>query len=277
MKKLIVSLLTVVTLLATTANVFAAVPKYKPNDDGTFTVTHNVGTSQSGKYCGVVAVKGTGILDLNDLSTIVYIDQVQVDNSGNISLTNFGLRALGENEEAYEKGSLYIGGAGLPSATQIAVLNVSGVDEYTVSGKLVNTMKFFGAIAGATVTVTDSEGTTYTATTGADGSYSVTVPEGEGYSVKYEKNAYCSLTYTGVNVEDTMTIADVNMANFAGDVVSSGQINHNDLSDLLTDFGKTTLANPNSDVNGSGSVNANDLGAVLTNYGARNKTVAYTN
>lgn len=277
MKKLIVSLLTIATLLATTANVFAAVPKYLPNGDGTFTVTHNVGASQTGKYCGVVAVKGTGVLDLNDLSNIVYIDQVQVDNSGNISLTNFGLRALGENEEAYEKGSLYIGGAGLPSATQIAVLNVSGIDEYAVSGKVVNSSNGFGAIAGATVTATDGEGTTYTAITGADGSYSVTVPEGEGYSVKYEKNAYCSFTYTGVNVAADMTIANVDMKNYAGDVVSNGQINPNDLSAVSTDFGKTTLANPNSDVNGNGSVNATDLSAVLTNFGATSQTVAYTN
>ncbi len=277
MKKLIISALTVAALLATTSSVFAAVPKYKPQENGTFTVTHNVGASQSGKYCGVVAVKGTGVLDLNDLSNIVYIDQVQVDNAGNITLAGFGLRAIGDDEEAYEKSSLYIGGAGLPSATQIAVLNVSGADEYAVSGKVVNTLTGFGAISGATVTVTNTEGTEYTATTGADGSYSVTVEEGTDYTVKYEKNAYCSFTYTGVDVEEDLAIADVDMAALAGDIVQNGQINPTDLGDILVDFGVTTIANPNSDVNGNGSVNATDLSAVLNNIGAVNKTVAYTN
>lgn len=285
MKKLIISALTVATLLATTSNVFAAVPKYKPQEDGTFTVTHNVGAAQAGKYCGVVAVKGTGVLDLNNLLNVVYIDQVQVDNSGNITLTNFGLRAVDENnasDVAYEKSSLYIGGAGLSGATQIAVLNVSGVDEYDVTGKVINSMNGFGAISGAIVTVTDSESTTYSATTGADGSYSVTVPEGEGYTVKYEKNGYCSLTYTGVNVADEVTIADVDMKGLAGDIVASGQVNPHDLNAVLTDFGRPNAtypdyANANSDINGSGQVNAIDLQAVLTNFGAGSKTEAYIN
>lgn len=280
MKKLIISALTVAALLATTSNVFAAVPKYKPQEDGTFTVTHSVGATQAGKYCGVVAVKGTGVLDLNNLTNIVYIDQVQVDNAGNITLEDFGLRAVDESnasDAAYEKSSLYIGGAGLSGATQIAVLNLSGVDEYDVTGKLINSMQFFGPIAGATVTVTDTAGNAYTATTAVDGSYSVTVEEGTDYTVKYEKNAYCSLTYTGVDVEAAVAIADVDMAGLAGDVVQNGQINPTDLGDVLVDFGMTTMANPNSDVNGNGTVNATDLSAVLNNIGVGNKTEAYTN
>ena len=80
-----------------------------------------------------------------------------------------------------------------------------------------------------------------------------------------------------VNVAADMAIANIDMKNYAGDVVSNGQINPNDLSAVSTDFGKTTLANPNSDVNGNGSVNATDLSAVLTNFGATSQTVAYTN
>lgn len=285
MKKLIISALTVAALLATTSNVFAAVPKYKPQEDGTFTVTHNVGASQAGKYCGVVAVKGTGVLDLNNLTNIVYIDQVQVDNAGNITVEDFGLRTVDESnasDVAYEKSTLYIGGAGLPGATQIAVLNVSGVDEYDVTGKVVNSSSGFGPIAGATVTVTDTEGTEYSTTTGADGSYSVTVPEGEGYTIKYTKNAYCSFTYTGVDVSEALTIADIEMKGLVGDVVTSGQVNANDLNAVLTDFGrpsalKPEFANSNSDVNASGQVNAVDLNAVLGNFKVEDKTVVYTN
>lgn len=276
MKKSILSIIMASVFALSAASVSAEVVKVNPNTDGTFTLTQNVGESNAGEYYGVVVIKDDGILNLNDLTSIIYIDQVTADENGMVSLEKIGLRDVAEDEEPYTKGSMYIGGKGYDTATQIALLNVSGEEETVkVSGKVINS-KFDSPIVGATVTVKDAAGNEYKATTGSDGAYEVSVPAGTNYTIKYSKEGYCSLTYTGVNVAAALAIADVDMVDLSGDIRVSGQVNVYDLTDVLTDYGKSEgLENAYSDINNSGQVNVFDLTVLLTNYGKSDKTVEY--
>ncbi len=276
MRKSILSIVMASVFALSAISVSAEVATVNPNNDGTFTVSQNVGAANTGENYGIVIIKDDGVLNLNDLTSIIYIDQVTADENGMVLLEKIGLRDVAENEEPYTKGSMYIGGKGYSTATQIALLNVSGEEETVkVSGKVINS-KFDSAIVGATVTVKDAAGNEYKATTGSDGTYEVSVPVGSDYTIKYAKEGYCSLTYTGVNVAAALAIADVDMVDLSGDIRVSGQVNVYDLTDVLTDYGKSEdLENAYSDINNSGQVNVYDLTVLLTNYGKSDKTVEY--
>ena len=235
---------------------------------------------------GLVAVLGTGdSISLASADSYVYIDQATIDANGYVTFSGF--LPMGESPDEYDAESdaegdndgilfqectLFIGGPGFNTAKELGVLkNASGVP---VTGTIVDT---FAPAKTATVTVIISEGNEVSAEAEADGSFAVTVPAGENYSVKFTKDAYLKLTYTGVNASTAIDLGDVSMAGLAGDIDESGQVEPADLTALLTDFFQPTanLQNPNSDLDASGQVEPADLTALLTAFFQEDKVVPF--
>lgn len=272
MKKVLL-LLTVVIVLALSAVCVSAsdsLEDYTPAKDK-YTIIYNVGEDNAAGMYGMIAIKGTNtIINTSNLENIYYIDQTSADNEGNISFIDFAPKGVAPSNDKFEECTVFIGGPGFDTAEAIGYLK-KGEAGYYISGKVVDSVN---PGKTATITVKDSSGETIaTATTAADGTFSIAVPAGENYIVVITKANYLSYTFTGINVlesaEAPIDLPDADISTSAGDINGTGEVNLDDLSFLLADYGEPVLLNPNSDINGTGEVNLDDLSILLASYGEK--------
>lgn len=224
---------------------------------------------------GLVAVIGTGEdAEITSATSYVYIDQATVDKTGMVTFTGF--LPMGpspdavvpetgavEGEEYFEECTLFIGGPGFDTATELGVLkNASGIP---VTGKIVDS---FAPAKKATVTVVINAETSVSAETEADGTFAVTVPAGENYSVKVDKESYLTFTYTGVNATTAVELGEIDVKNCAGDVDDNGIIEFPDLQSVLDIYNQAS--DTATDVDGNGTVEFPDLQSILDSYNDTN-------
>ena len=124
MKK-ILSMLVVVSIVVLSAmGAFAA--DYLPDDNGRYTVV--VDGLQAGEMYGMVAIKGTQASQITE-ANIVYIDQATADSNGTISFTSFGTMGAAPDSEDFVEATVFVGGAGLSSATSVGTLKAAAAPE----------------------------------------------------------------------------------------------------------------------------------------------------
>lgn len=124
MKKFL-SMLLVVSIVALSAmGAFAA--DYTPDDNGRYTVT--VDGLTAGEMYGMVAIKGTQASQITE-ANIVYIDQATADSEGKITFTSFGTMGAAPDSEDFVEATVFVGGAGLSTATAVGTLKAATVEE----------------------------------------------------------------------------------------------------------------------------------------------------
>lgn len=273
MKKITLFGVTVAMLLSSATGAFAAVETFQPNAEGLFTVTADVAGVQKDAMYGVLAVAGDVLSETIDEEDITYIDQITATEAGKFSLANFGLKADAPNS------TLYIGGAGLDGATEVAKLQV----KVEVKGnKITGQVTSYNPNNATTVTLwKDGVATEYTATiAAAEGSGQVTqtfeiadVPAGT-YDVVVTKAVHLTYKVTGVVVAgadiDFTAATDKaysNISMIVGKITDDAAVNSDDLNTVwnAANYLKSATAegvNPDTDVNGDGTVNSDDLNTV---------------
>lgn len=243
MKKVLSMLLVLVAVMSMTA--FAAEPQtYRPAADGTYSIGYTEGTAS--KYYALLVVEGKYEADATPTiseDTVLYIDQGTADANGDVSFDGW----IPKNDEV---ATVYLGGTG---ADKPVLLGYLGANNFVVSGNVTSESTY-----EATVTLTDSEGTAYSATS-ENGAYTVEVPEGT-YTFTVNVNNHLTYTKNEFSVSAD-TVKDVSV--LGGDVNSDDVIDFDDLTQVLKDY-KT--ASDDSDVDASGTVDFDDLTAVLKNY-----------
>ena len=270
MKKVILMTMVAVFLLTSTVCAFADTTAFQADSNGKYTVTYNVGTQNAGNMYGFVVIKGTDVIDLDDIDSYVYIDQATADAEGNITFANFGLKGALPSDDNFVESTAYIGGKGFDTAQAIGVLVADTA--CTVTGTVTDNNN----PRNATVTFKNESGVTVGSATTANGVFTIELDDGT-YTALFVKGGSLSFTYTGVVVDGDKTLKTVDMTGLAGDVNTSGGINLADLNALLGDYDQTQLSNEYSDVNASTTVNLADLNIVLTTYDKINVTEAYQN
>ncbi len=260
MKKIIM-LLTVAAMLATSVIGVSAVD-YTADAEGKYTgVTHSGLTAN--EYYGVVVVKGTTAttVDFSNLDNILYIDQVTADENGAITIPAF----MTKGDELLE-GTIFIGGEGLPTATNIGYLKLAQVDPETfvISG----TVTGYAGTTLPVVKVTDGTNE-YTATYTEGAAFTVEVPVlAEGaYTLTATKTSH--LSYTKQNITEEAT---VNPVVKAGDIDLDGKANVFDIGVIVVNYNAESGVSQNYseayDLDEDGKVNVFDIGVVVVNYNA---------
>lgn len=270
MKKLILMALVVVMVMSMAVFASAETTAYQPDNNGKYTVTYNVGEANKNEMYGFVVIKGTDVIDLDNIDDYVYIDQATADENGNITFANFGLKGALPSDDAFVESTAYIGGKGFDGAENIGVLVAdSGC---VVTGAVTDTNN----PRTATVTFKDAQDVTVATAQATNGAFSVEVGEGT-YTVVFTKGGSLSHTYTGVVVDGDEVLKTVNMGPLAGNINSIGGINLADLSILAVDYEQSELANEYADINNIGGVNLTDLAILAQNYENVNVSEAYAN
>lgn len=277
MKKITLLSVAASMLLSSAIGVSAA-EKIMPNEDGSYTVNAEVAGVAAGSMYGILAVKGDAAVDTITEADIMYIDQITATEAGKISLAKFGLLEATES-------TLYVGGAGLDGATEIAVL---GVKVEVKGNKISGQVTSYNPNNATTVTLyQNGEATAYTATIAAvEGSGQVTqnfeiadVPAGT-YDLVVTKAQHLTYKVTGVVVEgadiDLSAAEDKeyqNMTMLCGALDNNELINYDDLFIVLdaSTYGLSVeeAASPEADLDGNALVQYDDLFIVLDakNYG----------
>ncbi len=245
MKRILSVLLVLITIMSTA--VFAAEPAtYEPAEDGTYSISYTEGTAS--KFYSIVVVEGVyeaGETPEISEETVLYIDQGTADANGDVTFGGW----IPKNDE---RATVYLGGTGSDSPVLLGYLAAAS---RTVSGTV---MEVPATANEATVTLTDSEGTEYTATT-TNGAYSVRVPEGS-YTFKVSVDNYIEKVEPVTISEDTSK----NVTLLGGDVNADGAIGDADITALRANYGTSEAE---GDIDGNGTVDYYDLMVVLNNYG----------
>lgn len=272
MKKVILMAMVAVFLLTSTVCAFADTTAYQPNKDGKYTVTYNVGTQNAGNMYGFVVIKGTDVIDLDNIDDYVYIDQATADANGNITFENFGLKGALPSDEAFVESTAYIGGKGYDTAQTIGVMVAA-----ELGNAVTGTVTDANNPRTATVTFKNASDVVVATATANNGAYSAELDNGT-YSAIFTKDGSLSYTYTGIIVDGDKAIAAVDMSSLAGNCVTGNEINFYDLSAVLSIYNnKNVNLSVLEDVNGTGDINFYDLSVIITNYNSSNVTKAYAN
>ena len=271
MKKVILMTMVAVLLLTSTVCVFADTTAYQPDASGKYNVTYNVGTQNAGNMYGFVVIKGTDVIDLDNIDDYVYIDQATADADGNITFSNFGLKGKLPSEEGFVESTAYIGGKGYDTAQTIGVM-VARSSGNAVTGTVTDTKN----PRNATVTFKNASDVTVATVITNNGAYSAELDDGT-YTVVFSKPASLVYTYTGVIVSGDKVIKTVDMGTLAGDINATGGINITDFNILTSNYEQPTLSNELADINATTDVNLTDFNILSTNYDNVNVTAAYAN
>lgn len=275
MKKTILTIAAAAALLVFSAIGVSAAEEltaYTPNE-GSYTVTYNVGAANKGAMYGMVAITGTTINE----DSIVYIDQATADENGNITFANFAPKGAAPGEAGYAVSTVYIGGPGFDTATAIGTLEDVAKAGVTVSGKVksydpklattINLMQGESAVATGTIAALaegkDQQEQTFEIKEVAAGTYDLVV----------SKAGHLDYTIKGVVVGDadldltTSEKAEIKLLTMlGGDINGDGSITESDVSVARTaaNINKTTAAAENklADVNGDGSITETDVSIV---------------
>lgn len=271
MKKLILMALIVVMVMSMAVFASAETTAYQPDSNGKYTVTYDVGVANKGEMYGFVVIKGTDVIDLDNIDDYVYIDQATADENGKITFSNFGLKGALPSDDAFVESTAYIGGKGYDTAENIGVLVAdSGC---VVTGTVTDTNN----PRTATVTFKNAQGVTVATAQATNGAFSVEVDEGT-YTVVFTKGGSLSHTYTGVVVDGDETLKAVDMSTLAGDTIPSGQILVDDVLAVTTDFLLSSgFSNQYSDFDMDGQVLVADVLKITANFLNADLTQAYTN
>lgn len=250
--KILAAMLVCAVLLSVAA--FAAeLPTYEAAADGTYSIGYTEGTN--GNYYALLVVDGIyeeGAAPAITEETVLYIDQATADANGDVSFDGW-IPKSGATETMLA--TVYLGGTGLDTPVLLGYL---GTNSFIVAGTVTTDS---GTTYEATVTLTDAEGTAYTATSDA-GAYSVEVPEG---TYTFNVNVKNHLSYTDNDFAVTQDVEGKDVSVLGGDIDASGTINFDDLTQILKDYQTSTSE---SDVDGAGTVGFDDLTVVLKNYTA---------
>jgi len=135
MKKNIVMFVLAVFMVFTSVECMAADTVYRPDANGSYTLSYEDEKIVDSESYGFVVIEGLDneVLDLSsdNLENILYIDEA-VAEDGSVSFNSFGLRGTQPTEEGFVGGTAFIGGEGFDTATTIgtlqkAVIPVTGV------------------------------------------------------------------------------------------------------------------------------------------------------
>ena len=215
---------------------------------------------------GLVAVVGTGAgVELASATSYVYLDQATVDANGAVAFAGFLPMGVNPDDESFEECTLFIGGPGFNTAKEIGVLKKAG-GAMAITGTIVDTASNVNSTRVATIKVFDANGNEVSSTEVKSGAYEVSAPIGTGYKVVISKPAFCTYTFTGVDVNAEVSLGETDITGLAGNANGSdiAGINFDDLGLVLDNYYADTTEL--YDVNGSGAVNFDDLGLVLDNY-----------
>ena len=245
MKK-VLSLVLVLMVLMSVAVFAADKPTFAPESDGTYTVPYTDGTS--GNYYALLVVEG--VYEENETpviseDTVLYIDQATADSSGDVSFDGW----IPKNDEP---ATVYLGGTGLTSPVLLGYL---GSSTFVVSGTVTSESTY-----EATVTLTDAENNTFTATS-VNGAYAVEVPQG---TYTFTVNVKNHLSYTQNDFAVSADVSGKDVSVKGGDIDASGKVEFNDLAEILKAYNGTS----DYDVDGVGVVDFDDLAIILKNYGS---------
>ncbi len=270
MKKVILMTLVAVFLLTSTVCAFADTTTYQPDSTGKYNVTYNVGAANKGEMYGFVVIKGTGVIDLDNIDDYVYIDQATADENGNITFTNFGLKGPLPSDDNFVESTAYIGGKGYPTAQTIGVMVAKSAGN-AITGTVTDTKN----PREATVTFKNASGIAVATATTTSGAFSVEVDEGT-YTVVFTKDGSASFTYTNVVINGDKALKAADMSDLAGDVIPGGQILVNDVVAIAGNFRKTSgFTNDYADMDLSGQVLVNDILVPAGNFRNSNTTQVY--
>ncbi len=130
MKKNVIMLALAAFMVFSTVECMAADAVYRPDANGSYTLSYEDEKIVDGESYGFVVVEGLDneILDLSDdnFDSILYIDEA-VAADGSVSFSSFGLRGTQPTEEGFVGGTAFIGGEGFDSATTVGTLEAPDV------------------------------------------------------------------------------------------------------------------------------------------------------
>lgn len=250
--KILAAMLVCAVLLSVAA--FAAeLPTYEAAADGTYSIGYTEGTN--GNYYALLVVDGIyeeGAAPAITEETVLYIDQATADANGDVSFDGW-IPKSGATETMLA--TVYLGGTGLDTPVLLGYL---GTNSFIVAGTVTTDS---GTTYEATVTLTDLEGTAYTATSDA-GAYSVEVPEG---TYTFNVNVKNHLSYTDNDFAVTQDVEGKDVSVIAGDLFVDDVVDFEDLKIIVSDYNASV---DTGDITGDGVVDFDDLKFVVGNYNA---------
>lgn len=261
MKKKVLLLGAALSMLLAVSAGAAAAPVVTP-DGNIYTVEFNAGsTNAKEQFVLLITTPSEGDTLTNvDVDSILYIDQQEADESGNVKFENFQLKT---NTNA----DIYIGGGDLgapqktANAIEVTAADVTGT--VTLAGRTGTP----NGHSGATVTLTDKDKkTSVEQSTDSTGAYTFTAVAPADYTLTVTMPGYLSYTKTTLKVPGGL-VPTVKL--ISGDIDGNGYVTGIDLQGVLAAFGKPldSLSNKLVDLNGDGFVSGLDLSNVLAGYG----------
>ncbi len=277
MKKMLLVFAVSVMLVCSAVGVCAA--DYSADEKGLYEIVYESEDLVNDAQYGFIVINGMdAVLDLNEENiseVVLYIDQAAAkDNT-----LDFGKIGLKDTEGTFKGATAFIGGGGKP-VTAIGNL-LARKPEFEIKGTIKDNVA--GTKKLATITVMDgaTKVATVNSAVGTENveEFSVLLEAGKTYSVLFTKAGYLDMEYKGVTVDN----ADVNMGvidvgSLAGDVDGSNAIVYDDLSAVISNYGKKTseATNENADIDCSGAVIYDDLSFIIGKYGKANKDFVKT-
>ena len=112
----------VITMSAVCVSASTTLEDYTPVKDK-YTISYDVGKTNAAGMYGIVAIKGTNaIIDTSNLNNIYYIDQTSADSDGIITFSEFAPKGVAPSHKDFTECTVYIGGPGFGTATEIGTL-----------------------------------------------------------------------------------------------------------------------------------------------------------
>lgn len=220
---------------------------------GKCSITYSQGLEDDNQYALLMVTDRSSIND----EGVMYIDQVAA-SGGKVTFENFIPKVLPEDGQTW---TVLLGGEFTDGNSPKEIGTLTYGEGVPLSGNVQLQGRTAGKYAGATVTLTNSDGASRTATTAADGSYSIAGVAPGTYTMKITMPGYLSYTINSLVVDGS---AITTKTLYAGDINGNTQVEINDLTALLADYMKTT--DSATDLNGNTQVEINDLSLLLANY-----------
>lgn len=222
---------------------------------GKCSITYSQGLEDGNQYALLMVTDRSSIND----EGVMYIDQVAA-SGGKVTFENFIPKVLPEDGQTW---TVLLGGEFTDGESPKEIGTLTYGEGVPLSGKVELEGRDTGKYAGATVTLTNSEGASRTATTAADGTYSIAGVAPGTYTLKITMPGYLSHTINSLVVDGSAVESKTLRG---GDIIVDGQVTIRDLSSMLGKYGNTT--NDADDINADGQVTIRDLTILLGNYGA---------
>ena len=248
MKKALTVLLLSIILSAVLC-ICASADEIKPVG-GKYSVTYFAGTQNAGNVYVISVVRGYETTDISEQS-LVYMDYAVCDDDGYVSFIDFIPMEICDS-------TVLIGSWAMQEPIVYGTISGS-----TASGKIL-----YHGTSPATVKIYSGSTLICTSLTDENGNYTLSgMQAGKSYKAVITKNGYLSYTTSFILTQD-MLVPTFNIKICAGDLDNSGRILINDLSAIITQFGKSAdeITIPEADFNCDGKVDTEDISILVKNY-----------